>query len=291
MGDDYEDYGWIDPEVLENPRPLYNLHYVARAKPEEDERKLKVQHVAQGVWCYSVPKKEEARNRKGWLDWRQHAEEFFPGENILNQNRYLIPLRTSRGKAGGLNFAENYLFDFHCRYEDPDASIDGLRYKHAIFSIADARHQYQPDFFIETLPYFFRNAEELNPRVAFTQCPQYFQEMPDDSDYLDANSSSFFRLSCMLRNCCGGVSSTGTNGTWLIRDRRAGKGGSSSLWELDNEKEMDQGFTQVVEKRFFQESCKVENTASSLDRVVKASIPSISTCGSHTVWHWRLRTT
>merc|ERR1719399_409448 len=32
---------------------------------------------------------------------------------------------------------------------------------------------------------------------------------------------------------------------------------------------MDQGFTQLVEKRFFHESCKVEDTASSLDRVVK----------------------
>jgi hypothetical protein len=265
--DDYEDYGWIDPEAVEDPKPIYNLHYVARAKPREDERKLKVQHVAQGVWCYSVPKKEEARNKKGWLEWRQNAEEFFPGEEILNQNRFLVPLRTSRGKAGGLNFAENYLFDFHRRYEDSVAA--DVHCKHAIFSIADARHQYQPDFFIETLPYFFRKDEQLNPKVAFTQCPQYFQEMPDDTDYLDTNNSSFQKMGCMLRNCCGGVTSSGTNGTWLIRDRRAGKRGSSSIWELDSEKEMDQGFTQVFERRFFQESCKVENTASSLDRVIK----------------------
>lgn len=252
-----------------HPKPLYNLHYIARAKPMEDERKLKVQHVAQGVWCYSVPKKPEARNKKAWLQWRQHAEEFFPGDDILNKNRYLVPLRTSRGKAGGLNFVENYLFDFHCRYENPRAIMDPVRYKHAMFSIADARHQYQPDFFHETIPYFFKNADELNPKVAFAQCPQYFQEMPDESDYLDTNNSSFFRLGCMLRNCCGGVSSCGTNGTWLIRDRRAGSSGSNSMWELDDEKEMDQGFAQVVERRFFHESCKVEDTASSLDRVVK----------------------
>jgi hypothetical protein len=267
--DDYEDYGWIDPEALEDPKPLYNLHYIARAKPAEDERKIKVQHVAQGVWCYSVPKKTESQDKKTWLQWRQTAEEFFPGEEMLSQSRYLVPLRTSRGKAGGLNFAENYLYDFHRRHEDPDAPTEGLRYQHAVFSIADARHQYQPDFFIETLPYFFRKDDQLNPKVAFTQCPQYFQEMPDDADYLDTNNSSFFRMGCMLRNCCGGVSSCGTNGTWLVRDRRAGKHGNKNIWELDNLREMGQGFTQVVERRFFHESCKVEDTASSLDRVVK----------------------
>jgi len=190
----------------------------------------------------------------------------------MNQSKYLVPVRTSRGKAGGLNFVENYLFDFHCRYEHPRAAMDPVRFKHGVFSIADARHQYQPDFFVESLPYFFRKDNELNPKVAFTQCPQFFQEMPDEADYLDTNNSSFFRLGCMLRNCCGGVSSCGTNGTWLIRDRRAGSCGSTSMWEEEEAKEMDQGFTQVVERRFFHESCKVEDTASSLQRVVKGKI-------------------
>eukprot|EP00427_Karlodinium_veneficum_P004720 CAMPEP_0169151060 /NCGR_PEP_ID=MMETSP1015-20121227/50576_1 /TAXON_ID=342587 /ORGANISM="Karlodinium micrum, Strain CCMP2283" /LENGTH=335 /DNA_ID=CAMNT_0009220357 /DNA_START=42 /DNA_END=1046 /DNA_ORIENTATION=+ len=174
----------------------------------------------------------------------------------------------SFSRSGGLNFAENYLFDFHCRHENPRAVMDPVRYKHALFGIADARHQFQSDFFIQTIPYFFRpgeSSDDINPRVAFTQCPQYFQEMPDQSDYLDINNSNFFRLGCMLRNCCGGVSSCGTNGTWLVRDRRAGKSGTNTMWEMEEAREMDQGFTQTIERRFFHESCKVEDAASSLD--------------------------
>lgn len=268
--DDCEAYCWVDMNK-ENPyeHPLYNLHYIARAKPEEDERTLAVQHVARGIWCYKVPKHEESRERRGWLKWRQKLEEFQLGEELNNHHHFLVPIRTSRGKAGGLNFAENYLFDFHrTKLEKAGGNPEELNVKHGLFSIADARHQYQPDFFLETIPYFFRNKFELNPRVAFTQVPQYFQEMPDDADFLDTNNSSFFRLGCMLRNCCGGVSSCGTNGTWLVRDRRAGVNGDASMWELKG-REMEQGFSQVVERRFFHESCKVEDTASSLDRVVK----------------------
>jgi hypothetical protein len=268
--DDYANY----PKPSAHPKPLYNLHYVARAKPNEDERKLKVQHVAQGIAYYAIPKDEQSLDKKTWLQWRQAAQEFTPGKETLSCGKYyLVPQRTSRGKAGGLNFAENYLFDFHCRYENPEAKMDPVRFKHALFSIADARHQFQPDFMTESIPYFFRNSEnvELNTRVAFTQCPQYFQEMPDESDYLDTNNSNFFRLGCMLRNCCGGVSSCGTNGTWLVRDRRAERSEEkkNTMWEMENVTDMDQGFTQVVERRFFHESCKVEDTASSLDRVVK----------------------
>jgi hypothetical protein len=269
--DDHGDYAWIDPsQSPDHLKPLYNLHYVARAKPLEDERKIKVQHVAQGIVYYAIPKDEDSLEKKTWLQWRKTAQEFYPGQETLNRNNLLVPIRTSRGKAGGLNFAENYLFDFHCRYEDPREKLEAVRFKHALFSIADARHQFQPDFMWETIPYFFKSdVQELNPRVAFTQCPQYYQEMPDESDYLDTNNSNFFRLGCMLRNCCGGVSSCGTNGTWLVRDRRAGRSEGTTIWEIEHAKEMDQGFTQVVERRFFHESCKVEDTASSLDRVVK----------------------
>mmetsp|Transcript_11609 Transcript_11609/g.20064 ORF Transcript_11609/g.20064 Transcript_11609/m.20064 type:complete len:777 (+) Transcript_11609:3-2333(+) len=261
--DDCEAFGWLG----ENKHSLYTLHYVARAKPDEDERTLAVQHIARGTWCYKVPKPETGCQPEGsWLDLRQELTEF--GDDVRDPRYYFVPIRTSRGKAGGLNFAENYLFDFHRRKYERDVSPDEF-YKHGLFSIADARHQYQPDFFLETIPYFFRTETELNPRVAFTQCPQFFPAMPDEADYLDTNNSSFFRMGCMLRNCCGGVSSCGTNGTWLIRDRRAGKHGSASMWELEEARQMEQGFTQIVERRFFHESCKVEDTASSLDRVVK----------------------
>jgi len=46
-----EHHSWApSPLGGERPKPLYTLHYVARAKPDEAERTLKVQHVARGVW-------------------------------------------------------------------------------------------------------------------------------------------------------------------------------------------------------------------------------------------------
>jgi hypothetical protein len=268
--DDCEDFSWPpDSKRSTSESALFTLHYVARAKPDENERVIKVQHVARGTWCYKLPKEEERRNAKSWLEWRRSAQEYTYGESFLKGNKFLVPVRTSRGKAGGLNFAENYLFDYCRRQETAHQIMDAVRYKHSLFGIADARHQFQPDFFEESVPYFFRRDGQLNPKVAFTQCPQYFQEMPDDADYLDTNNSQFFRLGCMLRNCCGGVSSCGTNGTWLVRDRRAGKHGTECVWDMQTEQDMDQGFSQILEWRFFHESCKVEDTASSLDRVVK----------------------
>ena len=65
----------------------------------------------------------------------------------------------------------------------------------------------------------------MNTKVAFTQCPQYFPEMPDEVDYLDTNNSNFFRLNCMLRNCCGGVAGTDppTNSFWPTLEPRVDK--------------------------------------------------------------------
>jgi len=119
------------------------------------------------------------------------------------------------------------------------------------------------------IPYFFKpgsiEVPALDTDVAFTQTPQYFPEMSDALDFLDNNNAQFFRLNCMLRNCCGGVSSCGTNGTWLIPPREG------SIWE--------EGSTGRVlgqlknnhkfERRYFHESCKIEDTASSLARVVE----------------------
>jgi len=261
-------------ETAAKPKPIYTMHYLARARPDEDERTLKVQHVARGVWYYKIPQVEESRQQKTWLEWRQSAQEFVDGDT--DNRKYIVPLRTSRGKAGGLNFVENYLFDYSCRQEvdevQPESSMEEVedRFKYSLFAIADARHQFQPDFMQETIPFFFlKKTNKVNPRVAFTQCPQYFPEMPDEVDYLDTNNSNFFRMNCMLRNCCGGVSSCGTGGTWLIRDRRAGIKGTSSIWEHESIEWRREGFQQIFEHRFFHESCKVEDTASSLDRVVK----------------------
>ncbi|CAK0826177.1 unnamed protein product [Prorocentrum cordatum] len=274
--DDVEAYSWTPPASSSNPTPapLYTLHYLARAKPDEDDRILKVQHVARGTWYYKVPQLEEARGQKSWLEWRRHAQEFTDAD--FDTKKYLVPLRTSRGKAGGLNFVENYLFDYSMKLA-PSAmeALEPERYKHSLFSIADARHQFQPDFMHETIPFFFRKLkdqeqeQEVDTSVAFTQCPQYYPEMPDDVDFLDTNNSNFFRMNCMLRNCSGGVSSCGTGGTWLIRDRRAGIRGTDSIWDMESVEMKRQGFTQCIEYTFFHESCKVEDTASSLDRVVK----------------------
>ncbi|CAK0834412.1 unnamed protein product [Prorocentrum cordatum] len=115
--DDYEDHSWLpsstgasgasDEEAARARAPLYTMHYVARAKPDEDERTLKVQHVARGGWYYKVPFDEAKRQKKSWLEWRRNIYEFQDGD--YDVNKVLVPVRTSRGKAGGLNFVENYL--------------------------------------------------------------------------------------------------------------------------------------------------------------------------------------
>jgi hypothetical protein len=149
------------------------------------------------------------------------------------------------------------------------------RYKYSLFSIADARHQFQPDFMHETIPFFFKKPEgeeqeqEVDTSVAFTQCPHYFPEVPGDVDFLDTNKSAFFHLSCNLNNFAGGVESCGSGGTWLIRDRRAGNSGTDSIWDMQSVQFMQQGFTQCIEHRFFRESCKVEDTASCLNCMVR----------------------
>ncbi|CAK0846600.1 unnamed protein product [Prorocentrum cordatum] len=103
--DDCENISWTPArsDWNPNPQPLYTVHYLARAKPDEDdERILKVQHVARGMWYYKIPMLEEKRTKKSWLEWRQTAQEFTDAD--FDKDKYIVPLRTSRGKAGGLNF-------------------------------------------------------------------------------------------------------------------------------------------------------------------------------------------
>ena len=137
-----------------------------------------------------------------------------------------------------------------------------------LYSICDARHQFQTDFFHTTIPYFFDEDMEMNPYVGFTQCPQFFHEMQDKLDYLDNNNAQFFRLNCMIRNCCGGVSSCGTNGTWMIRHPPG-----DLVWERERRRVRDadskRKSQEYVERRTFHESCKVEDTASSLQQVLR----------------------
>jgi len=52
------------------------LNYLARAKPTEDERTIKAQHVAPGTWYYKVPQNAE---NKDWLRLRQGAKEMVYG--------------------------------------------------------------------------------------------------------------------------------------------------------------------------------------------------------------------
>ena len=49
----------------------------------------------------------------------------------------------------------------------------------ALFSICDARHQFQTDFFHTTVPYFFDYYGDLNPNVGLAQCPKYFPHVQE----------------------------------------------------------------------------------------------------------------
>lgn len=78
-----------------------------------------------------------------------------------------VPLRSSHGKAGGLNFVDNYITIVNDRPENQyNTDQDEAP---SLYAIADARHQYQPDFFISCVPCFFHPDASLNRRVGFTQ--------------------------------------------------------------------------------------------------------------------------
>jgi len=67
-----------------------------------------------------------------------------------------------------------------------------------------------------------------------------------------------------IRDCSGGVSSCGTNGTWLLLQRDW-----TTLWELPDGEVLPEGPYKedvLMEVRNFHESCKVEDTASSLQQ-------------------------
>jgi hypothetical protein len=56
---------------------------------------------------------------------------------------------------------------------------------------------------------------------------------------------------------------------WLFWGRRACTKGRSSILEMDSVEGCHQGSRQIFEHRIFYESCKVEDAAPSLDRIVK----------------------
>lgn len=253
------------------------VHYLARAKPPEDPRALAVQGVARGMACYTVENDTDVRK------WLERRSSYFvygmgSGSGDLNKRKdtvrksflgekkvYLVPIRTSRGKAGGMNFVENYLHWYYAKMLRSGAA-QTTKSEYRLFSICDARHQYQADFMHATLPRFFKpmSSLELDTKIAFTQTPQFFEEMKDVRDYLDNNNALFFRLNCMIRDCSGGVSSCGTNGTWLLLQRDW-----TTLWELPDGEVLPEGPYKedvLMEVRNFHESCKVEDTASSLQQ-------------------------
>eukprot|EP00931_Biecheleriopsis_adriatica_P087894 TRINITY_DN622_c0_g1_i3.p1 TRINITY_DN622_c0_g1~~TRINITY_DN622_c0_g1_i3.p1 ORF type:complete len:1537 (-),score=270.87 TRINITY_DN622_c0_g1_i3:83-4609(-) len=261
--------GWKNKEKS----TLLRLHYLARAKPTEDERTVKAQHVAPGIWYYNKPRglEDDKFGNFRWMELRSKAKEMEYGLQD-DGNFDKVPIRTSRGKAGGLNFVEMYLAIYADRHPYTPTSLEDHSSQDKqpyLFSICDARHQYQTDFFHTTIPYFFDAQEipQLDRKVAFTQCPQFFAEMKDKCDYLDNNNAQFFRLNCMIRNCCGGVSSCGTNGTWAIEHEPF-----ETVWHTEKKRVRDANKVrryQYVERSIFHESCKVEDTASSLQRVLR----------------------
>jgi hypothetical protein len=238
--------------------PKLYVHYCARAKPPEDDRAMRVQRVAIGTWFYEVPPEATVMD---WLPLRQKCRPVEVGDDnsVLPSQAFRVPMQTSRGKAGGLNFVANYLRWYSERFEKQAIFAK----KACLFSICDARHQYQVDFMHATIPVFFSKKNKLMDDVGFAQSPQYFPEMADATDFLDTNNAQFFRLNCMLRNCVGGVSSCGTNGTWRLNIEFG-----QSIWERSEGEGKDMS---LCERRIFGESCKVEDTASSLDCVLKGN--------------------
>jgi len=244
-----EDIGRDD--VAERKFGTLRLHYLARAKPKEDERTLKTAHVAPGTWYYKVT---ESTPNHHWLDHRGKAFEMVYGIEEEEAGKYAVPVQSCRGKVGGINFAVNYLHvEAHKRDNlYPDKRDTSKR----LFSICDANHQYQPDFFHTTIPYFFDH-DSLLEDISFTQCPKHYATVKDQSDYLDSNNAQFFRLTSIIRNNCGGVSASATNSTWLLT-RKA----ENSVWDVAvrrvRDKTTKHRSEEYVEYRTFQENVTIQ---------------------------------
>jgi hypothetical protein len=323
---------------LPQPREQLCFHYLARAKLENNlaDQVLETQHVTVGMRYYEVEVGTSLISlpQGNWLKLREktHVMQAHHDASAKDRDTHIrVPLTTSRGKAGGLNFAANYLYMFHLkdrRSKLDDAPVDGdsdtedeeeaakggygdafePKWRPSLFSIADARHQYQPAFMVSCLPYFFKEEDALaqkdpirDPEVAFTQVPQFFPEIVDESDFLDNNNAMYFRINGTIRNCCGGASSCGANGTWQLNDprddkRRYGlekhyfhdgkfqqgwpkKFAESYVWEVEanehidtweeTQKALESPGLQLKERTIFHESCKIEDTASSLNAILR----------------------
>ncbi|CAE7477776.1 unnamed protein product, partial [Symbiodinium sp. KB8] len=188
-----------------NSLPL-RLHYLARAKPSEDERTVKTQHVAPGIYYYKVPINAEDSE---WLSLRGGLKEMVYGLEEQDHSVNLVPIHTSRGVPGALNFAANFLFMSANRPEN--AYGDSRDYSPCLFSICDPYHQFQPDYFHTIIPHFFDRNGEL------------------DSEADEA--------------------------LWVTEQSRV---------RLGNKKRT----RQMIERKYFPETCKVENIASSMNDVL-----------------------
>lgn len=232
-----------------------------------------------------------------------------------SQHHFNVPQVTSRGKAGGLNFAANYLYNWHLWKGHGDHNGNSERpgepdYLPSLFGIADIRHQFQAAFMTSCIPYFFKPGEkklERDAQVAFTQVPQFFEDerTVDEKDFLDNNNAMYFRINGTIRNCCGGASSCGANGMWQLNDPRDDHAqyglekhyftedfypldtvpdawdpdwAEGYTWEIeanphvDTEDEIQENLgprKQIKERSIFHESCKIEDTASSLNAVLR----------------------
>lgn len=251
----------VDWEPKDRNSLALRVHYLARALPLEDERTVKSQHVAPGMFYYKVP--FDASNEE-WLGLRQKAQEMHYGLEEEQDDQRLVPLVTSRGRPGSLNFAETYLYCHARRPENHYGNTQDMA--PCLYSVCDPYHQFQPDFFQTTIPHFFDAYGNLDEEVGFTQCPQHFHELQDKTDYLDNNNAQFFRFHSMIQNCAGGVSAWGTNCTRMIPHTE------DPVWVAKRERVRGAGgkrrAMQMVERAFFPESCKVEHLAFSIDDVL-----------------------
>lgn len=252
--DDLEDWSPADTDSL----PL-RLHYTSRAKPIEDQRNIMVNHAAVGSWYYKVPTNATVED---WLALRTRSKEMVYALPDHDDEAVNVPLRSSHGKAGGLNFVDNYMTVVARRpHNIYDNEMDEAP---CLFAIAEAFHQFQPDFMLSCIPCFFTRNGLLDERVSFTQTPPHYPEISTKSDYMDCNNASYFRLTSMLRNCCGGVTSCGTNAMFMIP-------ANDSIWERRLKRVRDQDKKRrehLIEREFFHTSTKIDDTATTIDSVL-----------------------
>jgi len=169
---------------------------------------------------------------------------------VIVKKKLLMPYAGIRGRSGGLNFVVDLLQHrdgFIGTGADGDPTPERM-----LFGVFDPLHQPHPDFWRKCLPKFMNSKDfsytyEVNNEIALVQAPQSFAAFESQNqDMMVVLNGMSFNIVNVIRNRCGGVTSSGSNAIWQINARELHRQGDD-----------------VATSEYFDSRTKIEDTATS----------------------------